>query len=203
MLENRIENFLNSSDTFGKVNIILYIQTPQINLQIIYNDIIRQFKPDEIKCSLFNLDTMEMMNIDIPLFLIQKNTNSILRVVFVNKKEEIILEYYKEQFIIEHLFRPYNIQVVNGYSLIGKYRKENAGSLLVIGYELSININSYESSLMDIIADNSLYPIFMVKNNNDSYSIEEYGSDNSEMSQQKSQIIREYLKLIDVNLSSR
>jgi hypothetical protein len=199
MLGNRIESILNSSTSFGKLNVILYFEVLQIYFEVIYKDIINLFKPDEVRCSLFDLDNMEMRDIEFAA-LSNQNNNSILRIVLIGEKEEIIIEYYQSQVIIEHLFRSDNINVLRGYSIIEKYKKEKQSSILVVGYELSIDINSFESSLRDNVSDKSLYPIVLVKSDiNNNCLIEEFISDNSKVNEQKVEIMKEYLKLISIS----
>ena len=202
MLENRIETIVNSSNSFGKINVILYFKAPHIHIEIIYSDIIRLFKPDEVKGSLFDLNKMEMEDIEISTFLNQNN-NSILRILFIKENEEIIVEYYKDQFIIEHLFRPKDIRFVDGYSLLSQYCKTKNNFILVIGYELSINIDSYNSSLKENLSDKSMHPIFLMKDNNGNHLTEEYISYTNKVNEQKIEIIREYLKLIGISSSCR
>lgn len=198
MSGNGIESIVNSSASFGKLNVILYFKALQNCFEVICKDVVNLFKPDEIRCSLFDLENMVMKDVEFSEFLSQKN-NSILRIILIGGKEEIFIEYYQSQIIIEHLFRPDSIHILRSYSIIEKYRRKERSSVLVIGYELSIYINSFELSLKENLFDKSLHPIFVVKNDIDSNClIEDYISDNSNVNKKKIEIISEYFKLIGV-----
>ena len=198
MSENRMESILNNSSSFGKLNAILFFKASQIYFEIIYKDILSLFQPTEINSSLFDLKNMEMKEIDISVPQIQSQ-NSIMKIIFSKKIEKIILECYNGHFIIEHLFKSDEIHNVSGYSVIEKYHNQNSNSILVIGYELSINIDHYEESLKENITDISLHPIFVAKNIGGKFEINEYISNNSTVNEQKIKSIREYLKAINIS----
>lgn len=199
MLENRIESILNNSASFGKLNAILFFNASQTHFDIIYKDLLSLFQPVEINSSIFDLKNMEMKEIDISIPQIYSQ-NSIIKIIFSRKMEKIILECYRGNIIIEHLLKTEDIKIVNGYSIIEKYYNQNNNSILVIGYELSINIDSYEESLKEHITDNSLYPIFVAKNINGQFELNGYTSDNSKVNKQKVKHIQEYLKATKLKL---
>lgn len=198
MSENRMETILNNSSSFGKLNAILFFKASQIYFEIIYKDILSLFQPTEINSSLFDLKNMEMKEIDISVPQIQPQ-NSIMKIIFSKKMERIILECYNGCFIIEHLFKSDDIHSVSGYSVIEKYHNQNSNSILVIGYELSINIDHYEESLKENITDISLHPIVVAKNIGGKFEKNEYISDNNILNEQRIKPIREYLKAINIS----
>jgi hypothetical protein len=114
-----------------------------------------------------------------------------MQAILIKKRERIILEYYKGQFIIEHVFRPNDIELVSGYSLIDKYRQEKSGYILTIGFELSIHLSSYDLTLQESLSDASLHPILLVKDENDSLT-EIYHAYDCELNDLKIKIIQRY-----------
>lgn len=188
-----MNTIVNDPSSFGKLNAILYFKDIGLHCQLIYNDIIRLFEPNEIHHSLFHLDKIKMIDINISELANQYN-NGIIRIIFIKQNEEIILECYKEHFIIEHLISPSYLQKTNGISLINKFKKEKANSVLVVGYELSINIDDFESSLKENIYDSSLHPIIVLKNNN-YHDFKKYISNNNEISKLKMEVIKQYIDL--------
>ena len=174
MMANKIEFISNDSISFGKFNAILFFRDVQSYLQIVCDDIVNLFKPDEINWSLFDLDNLEMK--EIGGYPSSQASNSIIRAIFGKEAETIIVEYYNGQFIIENLCRYDNVQAIEGSSVISKYLREKMNSSLIIGYELSIHISSYSSSLEENSKDTSLHPIVVVKKINGAFEKEEYVS---------------------------
>ena len=86
---------------------------------------------------------MKEIDISIPQIYSQ---NSIIKIIFSRKMEKIILECYRGNIIIEHLLKTEDIKIVNGYSIIEKYYNQNNNSILVIGYELSINTGLFHKT---------------------------------------------------------
>lgn len=195
MSENTIEFISNNSASFGKLNAILFFKASEIYFKIIYKDLLSLFQPTEIDGSLFDLKSMEMKEIDTSGNQIHSQ-NSITKIIFSKKTEKIILEYYNENFIIEHIFKSDDIKIVTGCSIIKKYHNQNNNSTLIIGYELSIDVNSFEESLKESIIDNSLHPIFIIKNIDKQFGTYSYISDNSMVNDQKLKLIHEYIKII-------
>ncbi len=195
----KIELISNSPAYFGNLNVILYCRVSYIHFKEIYEMSVCKFNPDEVLYSALDLDEMEMIDINFFMLPILKN-NSILKIILIRKNEKIIIEYYQEQVLIEHMFRCIHIGMLDGCRIISKYQKEKQNTIIVIGYELSIHINSYELSLQENIADRSLHPMFVVRKDiyNNS-SIEEYISDDSDVNQQMVKNIKQYLNLISIN----
>jgi len=200
-MKSEIEDIYNSSSSFGKFNAILFFRDSSNSFLNIYKDIFKTFNTVEIKSSLFDLDIQDMKEIEAPSSLYNNNTNSILRTLFINEVEEISLEYYKGQFIVEHLFWYKDFKEVQGYSVIKKIFSENVESNLILGYELSININDYTLSLEMNTRDEALYPIIVTKKTKDNLSRQEFIGSYNNIGFQKIKLIQDYLELI-INTST-
>lgn len=194
MPESGIETILNNTGSFGQLNAVLYFKEPSSHFKLIFDDLIDVFGPEKIAYSLFDLDSDEMIEIQIITFPIQ-NENAIIQAILIKKREKIFLEYYRDQFIIEHVFRPNDIEHVGGYNLIDKYRQEKSGYILAIGFELSIHLSSYNSSLQENLSDASLHPILLVKDENDALT-EIYNAYDCELNDCKIEILQRYCQCI-------
>lgn len=198
-MKSEIEDIYNNSSSFGKFNAILFFRDSSSSFSDIYKDIFESFNSAEIKSSLFDLDIQEMKEIEAPSSL--HNTNSILKTLFINEVEGISLEYYKGQFIVEHLFWYKDFKAIQGYSVIKKIFAEKVESNLVLGYELSININDYTLSLEMNISDEALHPIIVIKKTADSLSRQEFTGSYDNIGFQKIKLIQDYMELI-INTST-
>lgn len=198
MLRNEIESIISRLTTFGKLNAILHFNSEKVNCEIIYKDVISLFNPDEIKCSLFDLDKKDVKFIEsFPSKV--SNENIIIRVQFIKEGEQVFFECYKNCFIVEHLLAVDNISDAEGNFILNKYYREQNNSILVLGFELSVNIDSFESSLLANVSDESLLPILVVRNKNRRYLVEEFVQETNRVTERRVGVLRDYLRLLQLS----
>lgn len=195
MEKSEIEEIVGNSGSFGKLNAILYYKALQSHFEKDYSYVVGVLQPEEIKCSLFDLDKLEMKDIH-DLVPGREVGNSVIRIILLKGREEVILEYYNNQVIVEHLFRPNDLNVVKGHAVFDKYFNGITDFTLVIGHELSLNINGYDSSLMENVSDSSLHPILVLKCHDGKCIVNEYASIRGAVNENKTTVMREYLKML-------
>lgn len=194
-MENELGFISNSLSSFGKFNAILFFKSDSRDFQIIYSDLVDTFRSTEIKKSFFDLDSQKMRVMDsIDPF---NARNCIVQVIFKDESEEIILEYFNSQFIIENLFHSENLKTSKGYERLKKYLTTKEDATLILGYELSIAIDSFDESLQNIIDDVSCHPVAVIKIHSGRLERKEYVSDPSEISKKKILMILQYFKKLE------
>lgn len=192
MMEKELKNLINNHLSFGNFNAILCFKNRLLEFNLLYEEIKALFNPKKVEISLFDLDNFEMKEIDVSASF--KNKNAIRKVIFIHDEEKIILEHYKEFFLIEHLFRFDNFHSLKqGKSVIEKYLSKEIDSKLIMGFELSIHINSLVNSVEENIEDASLHPIITLTNVNNKLKKEIYNFENNKISDQKIKLIEQYI----------
>jgi len=192
-MTEEMDKFYNMPISFGKFNCVLFFESSQSRLPAIYADIINFFKPNQIEMSSFDLEKFEMSDFDVSLPF--QDDNLIRKVIFVGNKEEIILEYYKGKYVIEHLHQGADEK---GALILKKYIHEISHCVITLGFELSINIDSFFESLENSKNDASIHPIVVIEKNQYESERKDYASDNDELSVQKLRFITDYLQKIDL-----
>jgi hypothetical protein len=188
-----LETILNNSSSFGKFNAILFFKNRQLS-GAITSDVRNLFMPDEVHESFFDLDNSEILDSHI-----HESTNVIRKDIFVKTKENLILECYKDNFIIEHLFNFQGVSNLTGHAIIRKYFESELDSKLILGFELSIDIENFSNSLKRNINEISFYPILVVDKTNDNILIfKEHFFDKDEIYHAKIKSIREYLECLQL-----
>lgn len=182
---------------FGNLNCVLFFREALSHLPAIYDDVTKTFLPDEIVASRFDLTELEMKDFDISNVI--EVDNSIGKIIFHRSDEQIIVDYFQNQIFIEHLFRVDKVKTLNGSLIISKYFKAQRNCVGILGFELSIQINSFIQSLTDNAADKSLHPIIVFEKSDDSLVRKEYVSDDSLITKQKMGMLKEYSKLFRLN----
>lgn len=199
MLKSQIESILNSPSSLGNLGAMLCFSADRVRLREVHNDLMSQFRPEEVVYSSFDLDRDVMRDLQVENFFEEKS-NSILRVILVKGRESIIVDYYKDQVSIEHLFRPTYVRDQRGYSVIGRYLSDLRSWTLVIGYELSVSVKSFEVSLRKEVLDKGLHPIVVVRKDETSDClIEEYPCSNTELGEYAMAVMSYYLELLGID----
>jgi hypothetical protein len=185
----------------GNFNCILSFKDGYLQINELYENIEKMFVPDEIFTSKFDLKKME-----IDEFTFTQSSSfdddSIKKAIFETSYEKMILEFYKSQVVIEHLFKPGNIEFVKdgASSIINSLMKILDDYTLIVGYELSIYSNSFSKSLSDNLKDISMHPIIVIEKLGNKLESREYISDNSTITIEKLSLMNYYLKFFKENI---
>lgn len=195
-MENNIDLIPFSPSSFGNFNAVLSFSMSATDFPAIYEDLLDTFKPIDVKKSFFDLDKEEMKIAD-SIDVVGK-PNCILRIILHRDEEDIILEYFDSKCLIQNLFHPQQQRDRIGDKLIKKYLKKKGDSILVLGFELSMDIQSFKASLNDTTSDPSCHPIVIIKSpKGKRHEKDEYVSDSSEISRKKMEMILEYTRKVN------
>ena len=180
---------------FGKLNCVMYLKLENFYLQKIYNRIIDLYKPYDIDYSLFNLENCGLGKFDISIPFI--DDNSIRKIIFSKNNESIILEYYKGKFIIEHLTNPQNQSFGEGIEMMRNLLNIQENIIIVLGFELSVDIDDFTSSLNATKVDTSLHPVIVLsKTEKKEFNIDKYVSINDTVNSKKLEFMFKYVDLL-------
>jgi hypothetical protein len=191
---NKIQDDLSYS---GKLNSILYINLEKNEFKEIYQDFIDVFKPNEVYSSCFDIKSIEVLFIDNADQIID-SSEIVSKKILVRDNEQIIIEYYQNNLLVNHVVNSDILDNLLGYSLIEKYLTRTVDPVLILGFELCIEINLFDFSLQCSLNDKSLYPIFLIKKK---FILNKYTNDysGSTTDVEKEEIIVKYLKNININ----
>jgi len=180
-------------NSFGKFNAI-YSNIGSVNrFKSIVEEVTKEFKPQETVFSRFDLESMEMLSFDFERTIIE-NDSIIYKAILSQKDEEIIVEYSKGKVLVEHLFWYYPERYLKGINMIKKIIQDEKDGVLIIGFELSIDVNRVEESIEEVKSDKSIHPVIIIHIGKTNKSISEHISDKSIITEQKIRIINSYIK---------
>jgi|SRR5690606_4842722 len=145
----------------GKFNCILSFEEKSIRFFEFYKLIETSFEANEINSSLLNLDNFEMSNFQINDNF--ENDNCIRKVIFNDSFEQIILEYYKNRYMITSLFYAKETSGNFGINVLKKFYNRLEIVTIISGYELSVDITDFKNSLTSLENDRSQYPVSILQ----------------------------------------
>lgn len=186
-----IKEILGNSISYGNFNCVVVFERGHSEFFRLYKEINDMFIPDEVVSSAFSLDSSEMEEFDIS---IPFSDDALIRqVLFFKGTQQISLEYYKGKFMLGHFFKYSDTIFKDGNSIIDKYLKQEESIILVLGFELSLHLNIFNSSLEDNISDVSLHPITVIRKQDNICERKEYMHGDGQIYEQKNKIINSYL----------
>lgn len=174
---------------FGNLDIISFFNSK--NFIEIYESFKDYSKYQDILFSSFDLNSLEIGFYNNFNEMLKKNENNlVLKTSFIYETEQIILEFFKNQLLINYSSKLYIKENSDTIKLIKNYIKQNE-AITVIGFELSLNPNQFNNSLESHINDKSTYPIIILKNN----EVKTF-KNNDEVDHIKLEILKSFYNLI-------
>ena len=138
---------------------VLFFKGEKNDLISLYKELKQVFNPTETILSILDLNTFDFNDFDIDSPF--EDDETIRKIIFHKGEQQLTLEYYRGQFLVEHLLRA---DIKEGYHVIKSlFHKCDETAILILGFELSLDISSFSESMEETKHDKSLHPITVIE----------------------------------------
>ncbi|OSZ78983.1 hypothetical protein CAP35_12255 [Chitinophagaceae bacterium IBVUCB1] len=180
---------------YGNFEANLFFKISHNDFSCIYKEVIDDFKPNLINQSSLDIHTNTIQfNHNIQATLLDENI--ITKIILNNKVENIIIDYHNEHCLIQHNYKTKHSRNATGHTIINNYYNSKSDVVLILGFELSLDVNLFTKSLNDNI--NGFSPIIKIEKTNHQYVVSKFNFNTKTLTQQE-EIVNSYLHLIKLS----
>lgn len=180
---------------YGNFTANLFFKISHDEFSSIYKEVIDDFIPNEITLSSFDIHTNTIQfNQNIQATLLDKNI--ITKTILIRDTESIIIDYHQEHCIVQHNFNAKHRLKITGHNIINHYYNSISDVTLILGFELSLDVNLFTESLNDDIK--SLIPIIKIEKSNQKHDVSKFNFNTNTLTQEE-EIINSYMDLIKLS----